>query len=639
MPKKWGINLPFNYAIGEQTITPEYDPFYQDLKLKDVLNAATTETEREAIKKRADNYTKRKSINFIGVKKERVGEKKSHFYDPENLTLSYSYSEMQHRDFEVENVLDQQVRASADYNYAFKLKNLEPFKNSKLLKKSNYWKLLSDFNFNFLPTNINFSSNILRQFNKQQFRQVDPSIVAGVEPLYRRNFMFNYNYGFNYNLTKSMKLNYTATTGNIIRNYLDENNNSDNEFRIWDDFWNIGEPNQHSQQLTVNYELPINKIPLLSFIKSDYTYTGDYAWNRGSVALREFQVNRQTYDLGNTIQNANSHRLNTAFNMNTLYKYIGLVKSSERAKQPRPATPVAPKPGEKVVAKPKTKTVVKENVFIDGLIGLATSIKNVQINYTETNGTMLPGYLPSIGFLGSSRPSLGFVFGLQDEVRFESAKRGWLTNYDQFNQNFTQVKNKQLQATANLEPFPDLKIDLIADRTIANNFSEQFDVDADGRYNSRSPYNTGNFSISTMMIGSSFARSDENFSAAFEVFRNNRLIIAERLALQRGSIVSRDANGFPEGFGRNSQAVLLPAFLAAYTSDFRNATNIPLTYNRSFPIPNWNVKYTGLMRYKFFKDKFRSFSINHAYKSAYTLNSFRSNFEYDKKSRRKRCKW
>ncbi len=36
LPKKWGINLPFNYGIGEEIITPEYDPFQQDVKLRSV---------------------------------------------------------------------------------------------------------------------------------------------------------------------------------------------------------------------------------------------------------------------------------------------------------------------------------------------------------------------------------------------------------------------------------------------------------------------------------------------------------------------------------------------------------------------------------------------------------------------------
>src|SRR5690606_21373335 len=33
LPKKWGIRLPFNYAVGEETITPKFDPFYQDIEL------------------------------------------------------------------------------------------------------------------------------------------------------------------------------------------------------------------------------------------------------------------------------------------------------------------------------------------------------------------------------------------------------------------------------------------------------------------------------------------------------------------------------------------------------------------------------------------------------------------------------
>ncbi|MFK7114127.1 cell surface protein SprA [Flavobacterium oreochromis] len=645
LPKKWGVNLPFNYAVGEQTITPEYDPLYQDLKLKDVLAVAQTEQEKDAIRKRAENFTKRKSINFIGVKKERSPEQKPHIYDVENLTLSYSYNEMRHRDFEVQNVLDQQIRTSADYAYTFKAKTIEPFKQTSFMKKSAYWKLLSDLNFNLLPSNINFSSSILRQFNKQEFRQVDQSIVAGVEPLYRRNYLFNYNYGFNFNLTRSLKINYTATTGNIIRNNnIISQNNADfqkPEYTVWDDFWNIGEPNQHNQQITANYSLPIEKIPVFSFIKSDYTYTGNYSWNRGSDAMRNFYPDKLAnpnlvYDLGNTIQNANTHKLNTSFSMTNFYKYIGLVKFSERSKQPvKPVVPVtAPKPGEKIVAKPKEK-IAKQNIFLDGLIGVVTAIKNIQVNYSETNGTSLPGYLPTIGFLGSSRPSLGFVFGMQDEVRFEAAKNGWLTNYDKFNQNFTKVNTKQLQANAKLEPFADLTIDLVADRTISNNYTEQYTV-TDGNYNSLSPYYTGNYSISTLMIGTAFAASDENGSKAFDAFRNSRREIAERLAQQRVAYdplydpSKLDSDGFPKGYGKNSQQVLLPAFLAAYTSDFRNSSNVPLSFNRIFPLPNWNIKYTGLMRYKFFKDRFRSFSIQHAYKSAYTLNSYRSNLEYDK---------
>jgi len=646
LPKKWGLNLPFNYAVGEQIITPEYDPFNQDIKLDQLIEVTENPIEKENLKKRAQDFTKRTSFNLIGVRKDRGPEQKQHFYDPENLTLSYSFSEVEHHDFEIENLLDQQLRTSADYAFTFKPKTIEPFKKTKFMKKSTYWKLLSDFNFNFLPNNVNFSSTILRQYNRQQFRQVEVEGI-GLDPLYKRNYMFNYNYGFGYNFTKSLRLNYTATSANLVRNYLDENNNPIDSFTIWDDYLDIGTPNQHAQQLTLNYELPLNKIPFLAFIKSDYTYTGDYSWQKASIALQTIEDDLgNEFNLGNTIQNANTHKLNTVFNMDTFYKYIGFVKRSEKKKTQKSATPPpsAPKPGEKVVAKPKTKDKeIKPNVLIDGLIGIATSLKNVQITYNETNGTMLPGYLPSVGFLGSSKPSLGFVFGLQDDVRFEAARNGWLTNYPEFNQNFTQINNKQISATANVELFPDLKIDLAADRTMANNFSEQFDA-IGGEYNSHSPYNTGNYSITTILLNSAFKQSDEISSSAFQEFRNNRIEIAKRLAIGKGIDLNNpanfDADGYPLGYSKNSQAVLLPSFLAAYTgfnlntiitgNDSNRAGKISLDAFRSIPLPNWTLKYTGLMRYKFFKDKFKRFSLQHAYKAAYTINAFRSNFEYDK---------
>ena len=662
MPKKWGINLPFNYAVGEETITPEYDPFNQDIRLDQLLDNTPGGAARENIKNRAIDYTKRKSINFIGVKKERSAEQKPHFYDPENLTLSYSYNQVEKHNYEIENYIDQQINTTVDYTYSFQNKPVEPFKKTKVFKKSSYWKLLQDFNFNYLPASISFSSNIIRQYNKQQFRQVDVDGIA-IDPLYRRNYMFNYQYGFNYNLSKSLKVNFTAASQNIVRTYMDENNVPDNSNTIWTDFWNIGLPDQHNQQLVVNYELPINKIPFLAFVKSTYSYTGDYNWQRSPLGFQEVPDpdTGEIFNLGNTIQNAASHRLNTVLSMDTFYKYIGLGK---KPAAPAPRQPALPKPGEKIT-NTKPQPAKNANVFLDGLKGVLTSVKNIQINYTRTEGTLLPGYLPGLGFFGTSKPTLGFVFGSQDDVRFEAAKRGWLTTYDKFNQNYTHTVTKQLDYTANIDLFPDFKIDLTGNRTYANNFSEQYRViarDPDGiqnDYNPESPYNFGNFSISTVMLKTSFKGSDENYSSAFQDFRENRILVAERLATQYyggGAAVPRygDAlnpipavgspnynfykanEGFPIGFGKNNQAVLIPSFLAAYTglgiADHKGGQagmGVSLDAFRSFPIPNWTVKYSGLMRYGFFKERFKRFSIQHAYRASYTINSFRSNLDYN----------
>ena len=48
---------------------------------------------------------------------------------------------------------------------------------------------------------------------------------------------------------------------------------------------------------------------------------------------------------------------------------------------------------------------------------------------------------------------------------------------------------------------------------------------------------------------------------------------------------------------------------------------------RDIPIPNWNIKYTGLMKNKWFQKQFKRFSLSHGYRSAYTINSFQTNLE------------
>src|SRR5690606_18877922 len=137
-----------------------------------------SDQERKQIKDRAIEYTKRTSINFVGVNKQRGENKKERFYDIENLTLSHTFNEVEQHNFEIEKMLDQQARSSVDYSYAFKPWEVEPFKKAESLKKSRYLKILTDFNLNLLPTNVTFHSDVLRQFNQQKYRMID---VEGID--------------------------------------------------------------------------------------------------------------------------------------------------------------------------------------------------------------------------------------------------------------------------------------------------------------------------------------------------------------------------------------------------------------------------------------------------------------------------
>lgn len=637
LPKKWEVSIPFNFGLSEELITPEYDQQYKDIKLQNRLNSAEDANEKSRILDQSEDYTKRKSINFIGVNKQKSGEGKSRFYDIENLTLNYSYNQVEHRDYEIEDLLDQNIRAGAAYNFNFNSIKLEPFKKNDSLFTGKYFKILKDINFNLLPTNISINTDFIRQFNKQKFRQSElTGDNISVNELLRRNYNFDLQYNFNYVISDALNFSYNASNNNIVKNYFVEDNingEQDSSLDVFDKFFDIGDPNRQSQQFAINYELPLNKIPTFSFLRASYSYTGDFQWQKGSDLFGNLTLNGETYDLGNTISNANTHNINSSLDMSKFYKYIGLVKNNNRKSGDKDR-------GTNAARSQRNSPTNKKFNFKNTVIDLLTSVKRIQLNYSENNGSFLPGYLQTPDFIGSFKPSLGYVFGSQRDIRYLAAKNGWLTVFPDFNQQYTEVTNKNLTFSANLTPIRDLKIDLTAGRTYSENLTENFntiDENGDGLSDDYNPLiqNTlGNFNISTVLIKTAFSNSDENSSETFDAFRENRLVIARRLALDAGidfnnasNFENGDLNSFPLGYGKTNQSVLLPAFLSAYTGDDPSTSSLGAF--RDIPIPNWTLKYTGLMKLKWFKKNFKRLSISHGYNAMYTINQFRSNLDYN----------
>ncbi|PHS10901.1 MAG: cell surface protein SprA [Kordia sp.] len=676
LPKKWGIKIPFNYGVGEEVITPKYDPLYQDLELQTIIDQDPDN--EDFYKERAEDYTKRKSINFIGVRKERTGDAKPRVYDIENFTASYSYNQVNHRDYEVQNYLEQNVRTGLTYGFGFPEKSIEPLKKMKFTNRSKYYKILKDINFNLLPSNISFNSNFSRLYNKQRFRDVNDVEGIPLPDLYKRNYMFDWQYNIQHNLTKKLRFNFSATRNNIVKNYITQTNGVgvvNNELNVWDGFFETGDPNLHSQQFQLNYELPFDKLPMLSFLKSTYSYTGDFQWQKGSDALTEveeldeFDVGTgNTFNLGNSVQNGQTHDLNSSLDMKKFYKYIGLEKKNFKKTYARALKPkkkrktkklerfkakdslseskqlkvdkkiktLTAQLGEiKAKARTKPKASFSNKLFNFG-VGMVTSVKKIQVKYTENSGSYVPGYTNDVGFFGTLKPSLGYTFGTQsDNLRHEAAKKGWLTLYPDFNEQFTSSKNKQLSITANVEPIKKLKIDLNANRTYQHNYTENYRINGadinglNGTYEALTPNTFGNFNISTILIKTAFTKSDETGSETFESFKSNRKEIAFRLARQAGidvsNIANLDSEGYPIGYGKTSQQVLLPSFLAAYSG--KDVSKEKTGIFRDVPLPNWSMKYTGLMEVKWFKSNFKRFSVAHGYKAGYTVNQFRTNLE------------
>lgn len=631
LPKKWGVQIPLNYNVGATQITPEYDPFYQDILLKDRLETATSKAQRDTIRNQAIDYTERKSISLIGVRKNSSSEK-SRFYNIENFDFSYAYNEFSHRDYEIQNQSNKTVALSANYNHGFSPIEINPFKKIKVLNRKKYWQWLREVNFNLLPNNIAVSTNINRLFNSQRFREVysqgvDASQQLALPDLQQRNFLFDWTYSINHNLSRSLKMNFTASSNNIVRNYYQANEEGgaslvDKRKGIWDGLWDTGDPNRHFQSLTLNYKIPFKFIPILSFIDANYSYTGDFSWQRGSNVLADVEdLNGNFLGIVNTVQNANTQTLNGSISMSKIYQLFGLKNREQKLRR------ILPNSNNKGVPEEVKKLPNKKKKTLKSIADVLSTLKRVQFTYTENNGKVLPGYLPTLGFGGTLQPTPGFTFGSQADVRYEAARNGWLTDFPDFNQQFTQVHNNLLKVSGQLDFGKGLLIDFSAERNYSENLSENFSV-IDGEYIPLNPNSYGNFGISTLLIKTAFNTPSGSYNPNFEKFREHRIVIAQRLASKEGIPSTEvDEEGFPRGYGKSNQSVVIPAFLAAYSGS--SAENISLNPLKKTPLPNWNLKYTGLMDIKSLKKIFNRFSLTHAYRSSYTINNFQTNLEYD----------
>jgi cell surface protein SprA len=367
-------------------------------------------------------------------------------------------------------------------------------------------------------------------------------------------------------------------------------------------------------------------IPFLNFIDANYNYTGDFSWQRGSNAMAAV-TSHEGSSLGivNTIQNANTKTLIGSISFEKLYTILGLKSKRSPFDQPFARAAATNNPQAQEQEKKPKNTVFRKGATY--LVDLLSSIKRVQFNYSENNGKVIPGYLPNVGFIGTLDPSFGFTFGSQADVRYEIAKRGWLTSFPNFNVPFVQVHNNKLNVSAQINPLKDLTIDLNAERNYSTNLSENFNIQ-NQNYISLNTNEYGNFGMSTILIRTTFSGGDGIVNQNFKNFRENRLIIANRLAEQKGtSLTNPDENGFPEGFSKNHQTVLVASFLSAYSGTDPNKISFDPIQNT--PLPNWNLKYTGLTKIKSLAKIFNRFSITHGYRSSYTLTNYQTNLEYD----------
>ena len=298
-------------------------------------------------------------------------------------------------------------------------------------------------------------------------------------------------------------------------------------------------------------------------------------------------------------------------------------------------------------SKPKTDY---GKIVLDNSLRILTLVKKVSGTYSLTNGQSLPGFLPKAQFLGMNTngwsPGLGFVigssFGNDSDIYNKAVAHsiepdGWITHDSILSSPYIRRKTETINYRINAEPLQGLKIDFTGNRTYTENYQHYF------RYNETlqdfetfTPTNSGSFSMSYLMWGTSFVPDSTNNSLLFNALLDNRKIIAERIAKDNPQWIEQvnqyaydsiAGDYFPVGYGASTLDVLMYSFIAAYTG--QDANKIKLSPFPAIPLPNWTLTYNGLTNIPALGKLFKSISITHSYKSSYAISSWASNVYYD----------
>jgi cell surface protein SprA len=488
-PEKIGMRLPVYAGFSEIRIKPQYNPLDPDVPLNDAIDAAGSKAAKDSIKNISEDLSRRKTFTISNAGITARGEK-PHAWDLANLSVNYTYNEIYRSNTKTAINLEKNYRGGLNYNYEAQPANIMPLKSVKFLN-SPALKLIKDFNFYPYPKSISFRTELSRYYNEIKTRNINNPYLR-VTPSFRKDFEWTRLFDMKYDITRQLKFDFTSN--NIARideppGGVDKDRYSDT-YQVWRDsvLYNLkhgGRTTTYNHFMNVTYNIPVNKLPLLSWVNANARYGADYTWLAGTLFPDSMMIN-----MGNSIKNHNEMTISTMANMATLYSKSKFLKRVENDTRPDAAqrmktelktvtytkenvdfkaksvksivhnlntkevkVKVVGKNGQEVKGKME---VINENrinftaseqaigakVLVEGKVkpkrnpGVVTGeyllrfimgIRSVSLTLTSSQGQFLPGYLPGTNFLGMSgsnnsmAPGWPFILGYSNSNFFDNA--------------------------------------------------------------------------------------------------------------------------------------------------------------------------------------------------------------------------
>ncbi|MFL9835104.1 cell surface protein SprA [Chryseobacterium sp. ST-37] len=623
LPEKTGMKIPVNYSYSQTIEDPKYNPLDTDVEFSKAAN-------KEELKKVARTYTQQRSIGVVNMHKERVKpDSKPKFYDVENLSLTAVYNDDHYRDIYTKKNYRQYFRGYLDYNYTFKPWVVKPFNKmiSDTAKSTKYLRWIKEFNINPVPTRLSFRTELDRNYNELEFRNIDAILSGNLNDdfaaLKNRNFYFGWQYGLGFNFTKSLKLEINSAT-RTLNDQVDVNTMDTSS--IFGNIFRSGRPVLYNHRVQLNYKLPFQYLPYLDFIDAELGYGFTYNWNARSTAL----LASPEGSLGSIGQNTNIISANATADLPKFFGQFSYFKRMSATLQKRKQEQdslnnAVNKAWEKNGYTYKKYKFKNKLSVLQSAAFLLTSMKQLNVTYTENNGSVLPGLLSAPNGYGYGQtlggPSIGFLFGSQADIRRLSMERGWVSDSPFMIDPYMKLSTREFRADLQVSPVNDFNISFNVLQTYNRNFSHTGFNYVDQETNIANPNLTFasdmiSYSNTAVLLKSSFKES----TAIYDAIRANAQLISQ----QMGGVLNPD--GYAKGYGISNAYVLIPAFRAAMEG--KNPERLGNPKKAGLPIPNWRIIYSGLKNIPIINGQFSKFDILHSYTATYTATGVQSNIDY-----------
>ena len=488
-PEKIGVRLPVYVGYSETRIKPQYNPLDPDILLEDAISNAKGQAAKDSIRSIAEDFARRKTITVSNAGISKRGEK-PRIWDLANLSVNYTYNEIYKSNTKIETDLEKNYRGGLSYDYEAQPVNVMPFKNVRFLN-SPVFRIIKDFNFYPFPKSMSFRTDLNRYYNEVKTRNINNPYLR-ITPTFRKDFEWSRIYDFKYDVTRQLKIDFTAT--NLAR--IDEPEGGVDKYRYTSEYnhWrdsvmtnlrNFGRTTTYNHFINLTYTIPVNKLPLLSWVNANVRYGADYTWLAGPLFPDSLDIN-----IGNSIKNHNELTFSAMANLATLYSKSKFLKKIENNTRPDAA--------QRIKAQTKTETYTKENVSfrpnavrgivhnlrtrdvkvkvvkktgeeikgkvdivnenrvnftaaeqVDGarvviegkvpvkrnplivtgeyFVRALMGIRSASLTFTSSQGQFLPGYMPGTKYLGMSdynnamAPGWPFILGYNDDNFFDNA--------------------------------------------------------------------------------------------------------------------------------------------------------------------------------------------------------------------------